>query len=293
LAGPVLPSQLDPSLIGRLPSKPGAYLFHGEHNEPLLAGAAGNLKLHVLNYFRVDQASDKALQYAHRITNITWRATRGMLGAQLHAAALDAMLFGTARRGAHASAFTWRLSPEAVPSVSVVPLDGGRVAQTTESFGIFKSERVARNALARLARTQGLCHCLLGIPESAKAGCRACPLDHPGGGCVARIDRKKQLMRLFAAIEPLRLPIWPHRGPVGIRERSDLHIVDHWQFLGTAQNESELHALLENHHRAFDRRLHRLLNRTLSRLPASKIVDLSRYADSAECTAAVPTDIQG
>lgn len=109
---------------------------------------------------------------------------------------------------------------------------------------------------------------------------------------MGKVDRKKQLMRLFSALEPLRLPIWPHRGPVGIRERSDLHVVDHWQFLGTAQNESELYALLENHRHGFDGRLHRLLNRTLARWPRSKIVDLSRCADSAACSAAVPTDME-
>jgi len=43
-------------------------------------------------------ATGKALEYSHRITNITWRGTRGMLGAQLHAAALDGVLFATARR---------------------------------------------------------------------------------------------------------------------------------------------------------------------------------------------------
>ena len=74
--------------IDRLPQAPGAYVFHGEQNAPLLVGAAGNLKLHVLNYFRIDQATGKALEYSHRITDITWRATRGMLGAQLHAALL-------------------------------------------------------------------------------------------------------------------------------------------------------------------------------------------------------------
>ena len=292
LAGPMLPPQLDPSLIDRLPKAPGAYVFHGEHNEALVVGAAANLRLHVLNYFRVDQATAKALEYSHRITNITWRATRGLLGAQLHAAALDAVLFGTAKRSERSAAFTWELTPETVPSVAVVPLAECRIPRTTESFGIFTSERKAQNALARLATKYRLCHVLLGLSGSAAAECRACPVDRAGGGCLAKIDRKKQLMRVFAALDPLRLPIWPHRGPVGIRERSDLHVVDHWQFLGTAQNESELYALMENHQRAFDRRLHRLLNRTLSRVPRSKIVDLSRYANSADCSAAVPSDTQ-
>ena len=291
LAGPVLPPQLDPSLIERLPEAPGAYVFHGENNEPLLVGAAGNLRLHVLNYFRVDQATDKALEYAHRVTNITWRATRGMLGAQLHAAALDGVAFATAKRKLNAGAFTWHFSPDSIPSVDVAPLADCRVPRLTESFGIFPSERKARNALVRLATKHRLCHCLLALSGFAKPGCLACPIDRQGSACIGKIGRKKQLLRIFAALKPLAVPVWPHHGPVGIRERSDLHVVDHWQFLGTAQSESELYGLLESQPRGFDRRLYRLLNRTLSRLPRSKIVDLSQYERSPECSASVPTDI--
>ena len=91
-------------------------------------------------------------------------------------------------------------------------------------------------------------------------------------------------MRLFAALRPLRVPTWPHRGPVGIRERSDIHVVDDWRFLGTARNEEELYGLLESRPSGFDKRLYVLLNRTFSRLPQSEIVDLSPYGSPESCT---------
>ena len=286
LAGPVLPQELDMALIERLPESPGAYVFHGEADEPLLVAAAGNLKLHVLNYFRLDQATAKALEFAHRITSITWRVTRGMLGAQLHAAALDGVLFAAAKRKKRSAAFTWQLSPSAVPSVAVVPLADPHGSTVTESFGIFPSERKARNALIRLATGHRLCHGLLGLCGVAEGDCLACPVDQPRGACVGMINRKKQLLRVFAAMKPRRISAWPHEGPVGIRERSDIHVVDHWQFLGTARNEGDLFDLLESQRGAFDRRLYRLLNRTLSRLPPAKIVDLSRYSRRSDRSAA-------
>ena len=261
LAGPVLPPQLDPSLIERLPAAPGAYVFHGESDEPLVVGAAANLKLHVRDYFRLDKATAKALEYAHRVARITWRRTRGLFGAQLHAATLERVLLGAAKPRS-SSPCTWTVTPESVPSVAVAPLVFGS-AQLSDAFGCFSTPRKARSALERLAAKHRLCHMLLGLSRSSAGDCRACPIDQHGTGCLAKIDRKRQLLRLCAAIEPLRLPAWPHPGPVGIRERSDLHVVDQWQFLGTAQNESELYALLENHERVFDRRLHRLLKRTL------------------------------
>jgi len=291
LAGPVLPPQLDVALIECLPESPGAYVFHGEDNEPLLVAAAGNLKLHVLNYFRLDRATDKALEYAHRISNITWRATRGTLGAQLHAAALDRTLFATAKRKLSSAAFTWQLSPSAIPSVAIMPLSDQHGGAVTESFGIFPSERKARNALTRLATTDRLCHCLLGISGFAEAGCLACPVDQPRSACVGMINRKRQLVRVLAAMRPLRVPVWPHPGPVGIRERSEIHVIDHWQFLGSAQNEGDVYDLLQNSRGTFDKRVYLLLNRTLARLPPAKIVDLSRYGRGPDRSAPVPAEL--
>lgn len=97
----------------------------------------------------------------------------------------------------------------------------------------------------------------------------------PQVGCSVMLSRK--LHPQLAHHDLDSLAAWPHRGPVGIRERSDLHVVDHWQFLGTARSESELHAVLDAPPHAFDPRLHRLLDRTLARLPRHKIVDLSAY----------------
>lgn len=292
LAGPVLPPPLDPSLIERLPEAPGAYVFHGEDNRPLVVGAAGNLKLHVLNYFRIDRATEKALEYSHRITNISWRATRGKLGAQLHAAVLDSEAFAAGKRRMQAAAFTWLFAPDATPAVTVAPLPDSRLPRVTESFGIFASQRKARNALVRLATKYRLCHCLLGISVVAKDGCLACPVDRQGSACVDKISRQRQLLRIFSAIKPSEVPGWPHRGPVGIRERSELHVIDRWQFLGTVQSDNELHALLESPPRDFDRRLYLLLKRTLCRLPQRKIVDLSSYGPGVECSASVPADIR-
>lgn len=259
LAGPVLPAALDPAIVAALPSAPGAFVFHGDGDEPLMIGAAGNLRAHVVNYFRINRASRKALEHAHRVRNVTWRRTRGMVGARLHAAAL---------RPRRASEWTWRFTPEAVPCISMVPLNEGG-----ESFGRFDSERKARNALARLADKHRLCHALAGV---ASDGCRACPVDRTRGGCRDETQRKKQLLRLYPLLRPLRIDAWPHAGAIGVRERSDLHVVDRWQFLGTAHNEGDVHALLDVRRESFDFRMYRLLSRELAKLAPDKIVALGQ-----------------
>jgi DNA polymerase-3 subunit epsilon len=87
-AGPLLPAHLHPSLIDRLPEAPGIYVFHGEDDEVLMTGTALNLRLRVLNYFRLDRMSGRALSISHRIRNVRWRVTQGTLGAKLRLALL-------------------------------------------------------------------------------------------------------------------------------------------------------------------------------------------------------------
>ncbi len=76
-------------------------------------------------------------------------------------------------------------------------------------------------------------------------------------------------------------PPWPHRGPVGIVERdfveekTEVHVVDGWRYLGTAANDAELAELLEARSAPFDWRRYRILARELGR-PGVRLVALAR-----------------
>ena len=130
------------------------------------------------------------------------------------------------------------------------------------TYGLFASERKARNALARLADRHALCRSLLGL----------CDDDQRRDGIAARHDT----LRIFEALRTLRIPGWPHQGPIGLRERTDLHVVERWRYLGTARSDHDLEALLGERPHDFDPRIFRLLRRTLARLPPRRIVDLSK-----------------
>lgn len=259
LAGPVLPAHLDPALVDRLPDAPGAFVFRDEAGRALMAGAAQNLRLHVVNYFRIGTATSRALDFSHRVAHIAWRTTRGMLGARLHAAMLARV-----HRPVHEQA-TWRFAPEAAPCLDVV----ARAQCRGESFGLFASERKARNALARVATRRRLCHALVGLDTGA---CAACANGARCGGGGA--GRKRELMRVFDTIRPLRIEAWPFAGPVALRERVDLHVVDDWQFLGTARSDNDVRDLLAARRDGFDPRVYKVLVRELPRIPPRRIVDL-------------------
>jgi DNA polymerase-3 subunit epsilon len=274
LAGPVLPAGLDPRMIERLPEAPGAYVFRGDDGTALFAGAAGNLRRQVENYFRVDRASRRALEFAHRVGSIHWHATRGIVGARLHAALLDRARPATARAAA-APVYTWQLVPDVNPAISISKLDFRRVECASHSFGIFATERRAKNALVRLAAGHHLCHRLLGIGGEDATGCTACRVNCRDCRCSDPVERSRGLVRTLAALRPLRVFEWPFPGPLGIRERDEIHVVDRWHFLGTARDDSELLELLQCGAGEFDGRLYRMLSRILPRLPAARLIDLS------------------
>ena len=267
LAGPVLPVHLDPSLLDRLPEAPGVYVLHGSDDSVLHVGKAGNLKLHLINYFRLDRTSAKALAVSHAVGNITWRTTRGAIGAHLKLKALRLSSPAGKIRAARAL-YTWRLAPDAYPCVELIALpDRG------ESYGVFDSKRKARNALLRLAASHNLCHAVLGIRETADALCTGCAFPD-AARCGVRKERLRHLAKTAAALAPWRVMQWPYAGPIGVRERSDLHIIEDWRYLGTAQSEAEIHAVLESRQEVFDEETFEFLAKTLARLPRKRIVPI-------------------
>ncbi len=277
LVGPVLPDHLDPALINRLPEAPGIYIFHDGDDELLHVGEARNLKLHLIDYFRLDRASTKSLSIAHRIRKITWRVTQGMLGARLQrVGVLDAMSSRKRARDKHR--FLWRLIPDRYPILDLVPIAGASLSCGNEYFGMFQTERKARNALLRLARKHYLCHALLEIPDASGAPCLACCEGGKIHRCDAKVQRLKHLMKAFEALKPFRIATWPYPGPIGVRERSDVHIFDDWRYLGSARNETEIHEALKTRPRDFDKEVFGLLSEMLPKLPPRRILCLATTA---------------
>jgi DNA polymerase-3 subunit epsilon len=276
-AGPTLPPQLDPTIIDRLPPQPGAYVLHATGGAPIVVGAAANLRAHLVNYFRVDHATTRALEHAHRVANVTWRATSGILGARLEAATLDAAHFPRARRRLDAPLFTWRFLPDAVPCVALASL--ATLADEPATYGLFATERKARNALARLADRHALSRRLLGLEDRVA---QAREVDVGAAGVLdTTVATSKHRLRVFEALRTLKVPAWPHPGPIGLRERSDLHVIDRWRYVGTARSDNDLHAVLDGASPDFDPRMFRLLRRTLASVPPRRVVDLSRLARAA------------
>jgi DNA polymerase-3 subunit epsilon len=78
---------------------------------------------------------------------------------------------------------------------------------------------------------------------------------------------------LQMALSPLKLKPWPFPGRVALRERGplgnvEMHVVDHWTYVGTARSEEELAALAAHQAPgAFDAHVYRILTRYFANHP--------------------------
>ena len=129
--------------------------------------------------------------------------------------------------------------PRFIPAVAV---EAGELAGR---YGPFTSKRAAREALRHLAREHALCWSALGLERRA-GPCFARQVRRCAGACVGAETMEAHHARLREALAPLAVPPWPFPGLAAIRERAllgertDVHVLRDWCWLGTARDEGEL-----------------------------------------------------
>jgi DNA polymerase III subunit epsilon len=278
-----LPPHLPADLADDLPEAPGVYLFRGEGGALLYVGKSRNLRSRVLDHFSASHRSSKDAKLAQQVRDVEWIETGGELGALLVESRLVKELRPAANRRLRKSVAVHcvrlRVSEGALRPV-VEPFAVDDLELDADSYGPFRSERDAWRALEGKAREAGLCLKLMGL-ESGPGSCFALQLGRCRGACVGREPLALHDARLQLALASLRIRSWPFDGPVGIRERvadgngTLLHVVDRWQHLGTARDESEVAELLRSRTgHGFDPDAYRIVARCLERVAPRDLVML-------------------
>lgn len=128
-------------------------------------------------------------------------------------------------------------------------------------------------------RDKVLSHFQPGNWKSAKARRLAEQVRHiewlETGGAIGALLHEHRLLRALAPLHNRRArsPLlagdthWPYEGPVGIREARLIHVVEHWQFLGSAADDQALYDLLDGGRAEYDHEVHRILRDRLARVP--------------------------
>jgi DNA polymerase III subunit epsilon len=144
--------------------------------------------------------------------------------------------------------------------------------QLADCYGVFQSAKDARKALTEIARGQSLCLKVLGLEQSS-GSCFGYQVGKCKGSCIGQEPLALHSLRAQIALSSLKLKAWPFPGRVALRERAafgadELHVLDHWSYVGTARSDEELAALTAKQAPgAFDAHVYRILVRYFANHP--------------------------
>lgn len=286
LAAPSLPARLAPDALDDVPDSPGVYTFFDDNNVALYVGKSVSLRSRVLAHFSGDHKVAKDMRIAQEVARVEWRQTAGELGALLIEAQMVKRLMPVhnrqLRRNDDLCAWHWDPVRTAAPRL----MGAGEIdfRTTDELHGLFRSRARATRALREIAESNGLCPRLLGLEKGGSGPCFAHQIRKCRGACCGRETIASHNLRLANALYKLRIEAWPFRGRIGIREtdrsrdRTEIHVLDRWCYLGTVDTEAELHDAADTRFDGtFDLDIYQLLSKWLrSRHPETDVIDLVR-----------------
>jgi DNA polymerase-3 subunit epsilon len=274
LTTPALPSGLAADAMNGLPDVPGVYIFYGDNDVVLYVGKSVNLRTRVMSHFSGDHTTSKDMHISRDIRRLDWIETAGEFGALIKEAQLVKRLAPIHNRRLRETkqACTYHWDPVDGPKIpkllNVAEID---VSLLGHLYGTFRSKRAAQTALKNLADEHGLCLILLGL-EKGKGPCFAHQLRKCRGACIGRETELNHAMRVSLALSKLRIAPWPYKNRISVREhhpvtgRAEIHLIDRWCYLGTANTQSDLFDQYETRrHEGFDVDTYKLLVAALKR----------------------------
>ena len=276
-----LPAHLPADFLDDLPEGPGAYRVFGEDDVLLYVGKSKGLRTHVHGQLSGEHAGSREQRLSVEVRRVDWVETAGELGAALREGEWLKNRRPVYNRRVKSSAepFTLRLqasggAPAPLKPVELCAIQSLEFAELGQCFGVFHSERDARKALLDIAGAKQLCLKMLGL-EASEGSCFAYQVGQCKGACVNHEPLMLHHMRLQLALSALKLKAWPFPGRIALRERGDLHVLEHWTYLGTAKSEDDLETLRTSRaDGAFDPDVYRILVRYLSNHPNIEWRDL-------------------
>jgi DNA polymerase-3 subunit epsilon len=274
LDGPKLPDHLPAGLADELPEGPGVYRFYGEDRALLYVGRSNSLRARML--------AQLAEEWAAPVRAVDWLQTAGELGARLRETdwIRRQRPLHNRRVPGMSESFTMRVLGRDSGRLDIIAIGEVGAEELAHCFGVFHSEKDARKALLDIARAQHLCLKVLGF-EQSEGSCFALQMGNCKGACTGKEPLALHGLRVKLALSSLKLKSWPFPGRIALREHdpwggaggatnqgADLHVLDHWMYLGTARSEEELSALAAQQSCGhFDPDVYRILVRHFSKHP--------------------------
>jgi excinuclease Cho len=230
------PNHIDRASLDALPSKPGIYIFRDEQDRPLYIGKSVNLRSRVLSHLRTPEEARMLQQSRY----VEFRRTAGDIGALLLESRLikEMQPLHNKKLRRTREMCTLRLSADVKSMPEIVYARDHDFAKTADLYGLFATRKAALEKLRAIVEMEKLCPAMTGL-EAATRGraCFARQIARCLGACIGEESADQHYRRLKAALEEMRVVVWPHAGPMGIVEECDgwkqIHVIDHWFYIGS------------------------------------------------------------
>ena len=274
-----LPVHIDKALVEEIPSRPGVYLFYAENRQPLYIGKSIDLRSRVKGHFHAALKSRKEMKLAMQVRDIDWIETAGEFGALLLESRLIKEKLPSLniklRRSKDLCA--WQLAESGGHvQVQLVNHHDLQPGKQDNLYGLYYNKREALASLQSIAKKNQLCEAILGLEKrQAQAPCFGFHVKQCNGACIGAESAVIHNLRVKTALLKLKVATWPYSGAIAIQEEGDLHLFDHWCYLGTAANEAEVAELLSEKQPEFDLDIYKIIRKALKALPKGQILDLA------------------
>lgn len=230
------PHHIDRASLDALPAKPGIYIFRDAQDRPLYVGKSVSIRSRVLSHLRTPEEARMLAQSRY----VEFRRTAGEIGALLLESRLikemQPLYNKKLRRTREMCAL--RLLPEVQAVPEIVYAREHDFAGTANLYGLFATRKAALEKLRAIVDAEQLCPALCGLETPTRGrACFARQIGRCRGACLGDEPAQEHRHRLQAALEAMRVVVWPHAGPMGIVEECDgwrqTHVIDRWFYLGS------------------------------------------------------------
>ena len=264
-----LPVHIDKALVEEIPNRPGVYMFYAENRQPLYVGKSIDLRARVKGHFHAALTNRKEMKIAMQVRDIDWIETAGELGALILESRLIKERLPTfnvkLRRSKDLCA--WQLiESDDHTQVQLVNHQDLEPGKQDNLYGLFYNKREALASLQSIAKKNQLCEAILGLEKRQGQGaCFGFHVKQCNGACIGSESAAIHNLRLKTALLKLKVASWPYKGAIAIHEGDDLHLFDHWCYLGTAANLAEVDELLSDGRPEFDLDIYKIIRKTLKK----------------------------
>jgi DNA polymerase-3 subunit epsilon len=273
-----LPVHIDKALVEEIPSRPGVYLFYAENRQPLYIGKSIDLRSRVKGHFHAALTNRKEMKLAIQVRDIDWIETAGEFGALLLESRLIKEKLPSLniklRRSKDLCAWQLTESGEHI-QVQLVNHQDLQPGRQNNLYGLFYSKREALASLQSIAKKNQLCEAILGLEKRQGQGpCFGFHVKQCNGACIGTESAAIHNLRVKTALLKLKVATWPYVGAIAIQEGGDLHLFDHWCYLGTAANEAEVEELLSESQPEFDLDIYKIIRKALQGISSERVIPL-------------------